>query len=149
MHQLTPGDVVLFDSCLVSHLYTCNQRNDHEDRWWTVFDAIPRDRRMVNDIVRWELSRRPHREDAYSAYRWMESSFYSSELKKGDLKEYRIIIASELDHRQGFGGAADGLIAAHARKRDFVLATLNVRDFYNVQRLRLFVVSPREMQGGM
>ena len=134
--DIGPTDNVLFDTCLISHLYSKRLDGDRRDSW-VIWDAtLTQPARVWNEVVRWELQRAKNGDDWIG---WGRDHFRNEELDDKALKEFRRLLNHVLQPGAAFGGAADGLVAAHARAHGLVLATRNVKDFLNIPGLRLKV----------
>lgn len=132
--QVPPSESVFFDTSLIGELYESHR--DPARPWFEFFNSFPTPRRVVNEVVHWELRRAKQGREWGE---WLDRSFTSQKIDMEVVQEFRRLLHNVLREGTGYGGAADGLIAAHVLRRRWFLATKNVDDFCNIPGLLLVV----------
>lgn len=137
MWALAPTDIAFCDANVVAHVYRANLRGDVADPWRMAFEAVPSSRRVVDEVVLWELGRYFRGSDWEE---WRHRHLQRRSLEPPVVRPFVRLFDRVHRPTQGLGGPADGMIAAHCLvQRRWVLMTMNVRDFEMVPDLRLFV----------
>jgi predicted nucleic acid-binding protein len=136
--EVTESDTVLFDTNLVRQLYEAHRRGDRHHQWKLRVEPVPITRRVVNEVVLWELKRHFQGAD-WDA--WRRRYLQRVSLDRHALRAFTRLLDHVFRPGTQLGGAADALLAAHCLlpANSWVLATDNVKDFCQIPGLRLLV----------